>query len=59
MKILEVADSSAAATAGLKKDDIITEIGGKKVNNTDEAREELMDNEKEIQIQYESAPQWS
>ncbi len=45
VKILEVADSSAAATAGLKKDDIITEIGGKKVNNTDEAREELMDNE--------------
>lgn len=45
VKILEVADSSAAFTAGLKKDDIITEIAGKKVNNTDEAREMLQDNE--------------
>ena len=44
VKILEVADSSAAANAGLKKDDIITEIGGKKVSNTDEAREQLMEN---------------
>ena len=44
VKILEVADSSAAANAGLKKDDIITEIGGVKVSNTDEAREQLMDN---------------
>lgn len=44
VKILEVADSSAAAKAGLKKDDIITEIGGVKVSNTDEAREQLMDN---------------
>ena len=45
VKILEVADSSAAFTAGLKKDDIITEIAGKKVTNTDEAREMLQDNE--------------
>lgn len=41
VKILEVADSSAAATAGMKKDDIITEIAGKKVSNTDEARDQL------------------
>lgn len=44
VKVLEVADSSAAATAGVKKDDIITEIGGVKVANTDEAREQLMEN---------------
>ena len=44
VKILEVQDSSAAATAGLKKDDIITEIGGEKVTNTDEAREQLQEN---------------
>ncbi len=44
VKVLEVTDSSAAATAGLKKDDIITEIGGVKVTNTDEAREQLMEN---------------
>ena len=44
VKVLEVADSSASATAGIKKDDIITEIGGVKVTNTDEVREELMEN---------------
>jgi serine protease Do len=45
VKVLEVADSSAAANAGIKKDDIITEISGVKVNNTDDAREQLMENE--------------
>jgi serine protease Do len=44
VKVLEVADSSAAATAGLKKDDVISEIGGEKVSNTDEAREQLHEN---------------
>ncbi len=44
VKILEVADSSAAASAGLKKDDVVTEIAGVKVANTDEAREQLMEN---------------
>ncbi|MEP7165924.1 MAG: PDZ domain-containing protein [Ferruginibacter sp.] len=44
VKVLEVADSSAAATAGVKKDDIITEIGGEKVNNTDEVRDQLQEN---------------
>ncbi len=41
VKVIEVEAGSAAEKAGLKKDDIITEIGGKKVNNTDEAREQL------------------
>jgi serine protease Do len=44
VKVLEVEDSSAAAIAGLKKDDLITEIGGEKVTNTDEAREQLQAN---------------
>jgi serine protease Do len=44
VKVLEVEDSSAAALAGLKKDDIITEVGGEKVKNTDEAREQLQEN---------------
>lgn len=44
VKILEVQDSSAAATAGLKKDDIITQIGEEKVKNTDEARDQLQEN---------------
>ncbi|MEP6711180.1 MAG: PDZ domain-containing protein [Ferruginibacter sp.] len=44
VKILDVEDSSAAAVAGLKKDDIITEIGTGKVTNTDEARMQLHEN---------------
>ena len=44
VKVLEVADSSASATAGIKKDDIITEIAGVKVTNTDEVREQLQEN---------------
>lgn len=44
VKIIEVNENSAAAKAGLKEEDIITEIGGKKLTNTDEARELLNDN---------------
>jgi serine protease Do len=41
VKVLEVEEGSAAEKAGIKKDDIITEVGGVKVNNTDDAREQL------------------
>ncbi|UAY51853.1 PDZ domain-containing protein [Ferruginibacter albus] len=41
VKVINVEDSSAAANAGIKKDDIITEIDGEKIDNTDEAREQL------------------
>jgi serine protease Do len=41
VKVLDTDDDSPAQKAGLKKDDIITEINGKAVNNTDEARELL------------------
>ncbi len=44
VKVLDVDKDSPAEKAGLKKDDIVTEIGGKKVINTDEAREQLHDN---------------
>lgn len=44
VKVLDVEENSAAATAGVKKDDIITEVGGVKVTNTDEVREQLMEN---------------
>lgn len=44
IKVLDVEKDSPAEKAGLKKDDVITEIGDKKVNNTDEAREQLMEN---------------
>jgi len=45
VKVINVEDSSAAAIAGLKKDDLITEINGKKIANTDDAREELQPGE--------------
>jgi serine protease Do len=41
VKVIDVEKETAAEKAGLKKDDIITEIGGKKIKNTDDAREEL------------------
>jgi len=44
VKVLDVEENSAAATAGVKKDDIVTEVGGVKVTNTDEVREQLMEN---------------
>jgi serine protease Do len=42
-KILSVEEGSAADKAGLKRDDIITEMGGEKVTNVDEVRSQLMD----------------
>ena len=44
VKVLDVDADSPAEKAGLKKDDIVTEIGGKKVSNTDEVREGLHEN---------------
>ena len=44
VKVLDVEKDSPADKAGLKKDDILTEVGGKKVSNTDEARDQLQEN---------------
>lgn len=41
VKVLDADKDSPAEKAGLKKDDIITEINGKKIENTDDAREQL------------------
>ena len=41
VKVLDVDKDSPAEKAGLKKDDVVTEIDGKKVSNTDEVREQL------------------
>lgn len=41
VKVLDVEEGSAAEKAGLKKDDIIVAVADAKVNNTDEAREQL------------------
>ena len=43
VKVIDVDAASAAEKAGLKKDDIITEINGQKISNTDDAREQLME----------------
>ena len=45
-RITNVEEGSAAEKAGLKKDDIITEIDGNKVKNTNELREKVLENEK-------------
>ena len=44
VKILAVEEGSASAIAGLQKDDLITEIAGVKVQNTDDARVQLQQN---------------
>jgi serine protease Do len=44
VKVLDVDKDSPAEKAGLKKDDVVTEIGGTKVSNTDEVRDALHDN---------------
>ncbi len=45
-KVSNVQEGSVAAKAGLKKDDIITDINGQKVKDTNDAREQVMNNEK-------------
>ncbi len=45
-KITKIDSGSAAEKAGLKLNDILTEIDGKKVNSVSEAREEISDIEK-------------
>jgi serine protease Do len=44
VKVLDVDSSSTSSKAGLMKDDVVTEIGGVKITNTDEAREQLREN---------------
>lgn len=41
VKVLGTEEESLAAKSGLQKDDVVTEIDGKKINNTDDAREQL------------------
>ncbi len=45
-KITSVEEGSAAKKAGLKKDDIITDVAGKKVKNVNEVREEVLHSDK-------------
>ena len=41
VKVIDIEKESAAERAGLQKGDILVSIGGVKVGNTDDAREEL------------------
>lgn len=41
VKVLDADKDSPAEKAGLQKDDVVTEIDGKKISNTDDAREQL------------------
>lgn len=41
VKVIDVNDGSLAATAGIREDDVIVNIDGKRIKNTDEAREAL------------------
>ena len=45
-KITSVEEGSVAEKAGLKKDDIITDVAGKKVKNVNEVREEVLHTDK-------------
>ncbi|MEO6583561.1 MAG: PDZ domain-containing protein [Ferruginibacter sp.] len=44
VQVLSIEENSASAMAGLKKDDVIIQIGDAKIMNTDDAREALSDN---------------
>jgi serine protease Do len=46
VKVIDVAENSVAAKAGVMKDDIVTEISGQKINNTDDIRALLSEDEK-------------
>lgn len=46
VKVIEVAANSVAEKAGVMKDDIVTEISGQKINNTDDIRALLSEDEK-------------
>jgi serine protease Do len=41
VKVLDVDEESLAENSGIKENDIITEVDGKKVRDTDDAREAL------------------
>lgn len=51
VKIIGIADSSLAMKSGLKHNDILFEIDGKKINNTDDARHLLQQSEEKSSYQ--------
>ncbi len=54
VKVIGIEEQSAAAAAGLEKEDLLTEIDGQRIRNTDDAREQLAATElkSEYRIKY-------
>jgi serine protease Do len=53
VKVLQVAEESNAAKAGVKKDDIITRINDEEINSTDEVKEAMREARDESSIKLE------
>ena len=51
VQITEVETESAAATAGLMVDDILIELNGTAITNTDDARKVFQENKSEVSYQ--------
>ena len=58
VKVLDVDDGSLADNAGIRENDIITQIDGKQVKDTDDAREALIRNKREKPIQCKPEKEW-
>jgi serine protease Do len=52
VKVIEVDEESNAAKAGIKENDILTEIDGKVVNSTDEVVKSLKENKDKISVMF-------
>jgi serine protease Do len=52
VKVIEVDEESNAAKAGLKEDDIITEVDGKAVNGADEVAKIIKDSKDKISVMF-------
>lgn len=52
VKVIEVDAESNAAKAGLKENDIVTEIDGKAVNSTDEVVKSMKDNKDKVSVMF-------
>ncbi|HMK25023.1 MAG TPA: PDZ domain-containing protein [Chitinophagaceae bacterium] len=50
VKVIEVDDESNAAKAGIKEDDIVTEVDGKAVNTTDEIAKVIRESKDKISV---------
>lgn len=50
VKVIEVDDESNAAKAGIKMDDIITDVDGKAINNTDDMVQAIKENKEKISV---------